>query len=778
MRLPVHLSNQLVFRTCEANVREEAESRHVHLVCAVGKIRSASLHGREHVVVPIVALVEGVIFPVNADTPELVLAEELGHSPQGWNGRPVYPYHPSEGGRQVSGNIPRIMEAGSFGTLFGTGFDGKRLNTEAWLDPMRAEKVGRQAQRVIERARNGEPIEVSVGAFVTAERRNGQFNGKSYKAVWRHIVPDHLAMLPEGTLGACSNAMGCGIRTNAGRTEDRPVIHVITEDADVEPVDLTDETAIYELRSLIGNGNNQYTHGGARANGDWKTGVGADGKKIGEGVKEGSKEDKQTGGAGYHMFSSESEKHIKEHDLTVQRMAGRNTVHFKAPDGTRHIHDHHTDTWRIHRGSNMKDAEMSTTQRSLKERLLGLLGFNAPAELSDEELRDELNDLLEPDDLRDAIGNGNNQYTRDTRGAEKPYGVKVGDVKPGDTIHDYNGKTMLHVTRVEDARAKGHKVFSGIAGEKPPADSGVKPGDRTSYAAGHHSRGVMVSSGHPDHPHNKDPKGAAGRRHSATDVEMIQAMHDKSVDLGATCYEDPSLADRLATNAAHSCGCGGHRPATTATTDTESQGDTDMKSKAERITALIANTKTAFTEDDRKMLETASDERLTALEQHVQTLATAEAAAQAKATDAAAQATAAETKLATAQASITTLEGKVGELETKAAATKSEADWMKDAPARIKTLVASAEAQEQARRDVLVTGLKTAAAAAYTEDELKAMPIDALEKLAKVAKLEEPRAAVNFGLRGVPVQTDDNKIPPPPNINDQIRAAQAAKKAS
>src|SRR5690606_5439608 len=30
----------------------------------------------------------------------------------------------------------------------------------------------------------------------------------------RNIVPDHLALLPEGTLGACSNADGCGINNN------------------------------------------------------------------------------------------------------------------------------------------------------------------------------------------------------------------------------------------------------------------------------------------------------------------------------------------------------------------------------------------------------------------------------------------------------------------------------------------------------------------------------------------------------------------------------------
>jgi hypothetical protein len=183
-------------------------SRHLHLMAATGTIRTAMFEEREHVVVPVVALVEGVMHAVNSPTPELVLAEEFSRVPEGWNGRPVLPDHPALGGMRTSANDPQILETQAFGRVFHTRADSRRLMMEAWLDPARAEKVG--AQRMMERIRAGEMLEVSVGVFIQVEEKSGVFEGRRYMAIWRDIVPDHLALLPEGTLGACNNAMGCG----------------------------------------------------------------------------------------------------------------------------------------------------------------------------------------------------------------------------------------------------------------------------------------------------------------------------------------------------------------------------------------------------------------------------------------------------------------------------------------------------------------------------------------------------------------------------------------
>lgn len=198
-------------RAIEANKHRSA--RQVILVGAadVAAIRTATFNGIEHVVVPVVALMEGVIHASNSEHPEFVPAEELEKIPTAWNGRPTVPNHPLDAaGYNVSANDPRTLEQQAFGYVFNARMKGKRLCMEAWLDRARCAKVGRSAQSVIERCEKGEPVEVSVGVFTETEQTSGEYKGKRYAAIWRNIVPDHLAMLPEGVPGACSLEMGCG----------------------------------------------------------------------------------------------------------------------------------------------------------------------------------------------------------------------------------------------------------------------------------------------------------------------------------------------------------------------------------------------------------------------------------------------------------------------------------------------------------------------------------------------------------------------------------------
>jgi hypothetical protein len=180
------------------------------LIGATGQIRTASFQQKEHLVVPTVALVEGVIWPMNAEHPELVLFEEFSRGVQGWNGRPVVYGHPILQGQPVSANDPKILEGWCFGTTFNATANAKKksLEMESWLDLVRAEAVG--AQELIDRLRAGQGIEISVGVYTREEEKSGDLNGEKYGAIWREPVPDHLAYLPDGQIGACSNAMGCG----------------------------------------------------------------------------------------------------------------------------------------------------------------------------------------------------------------------------------------------------------------------------------------------------------------------------------------------------------------------------------------------------------------------------------------------------------------------------------------------------------------------------------------------------------------------------------------
>jgi hypothetical protein len=173
-------------------------------------VRTESFMGREYLVVPAVALVEGVLHSANAEHPELALASEFGRYPSAWDGRPLVLNHPRVDGHYVSANSPEILRDWSFGVLFNTRLDGLKLKTEAWIDVARANELGGDFVATVDRIKGGQMVELSTGLFATVERVSGLYQGLEYKGIWRSIAPDHLAFLSAGTLGACSIAGGCG----------------------------------------------------------------------------------------------------------------------------------------------------------------------------------------------------------------------------------------------------------------------------------------------------------------------------------------------------------------------------------------------------------------------------------------------------------------------------------------------------------------------------------------------------------------------------------------
>ena len=184
------------------------------------KLRTATFEDQEHVIVPVVMLVgDIVVWPMNRPGPEFVPASELEKAASSWNGRHVLPDHPNGG--TTSANSPEVLESMAFGRVFAARFEDKKLKCDAWLNVARAEEVGDDATAVIDRVKAGEMVEVSVGAWVTAEESNGVHDGQRYEIIWRDIKSDHLALLPEGVPGACSIEDGCGApRMNKDGQED------------------------------------------------------------------------------------------------------------------------------------------------------------------------------------------------------------------------------------------------------------------------------------------------------------------------------------------------------------------------------------------------------------------------------------------------------------------------------------------------------------------------------------------------------------------------------
>jgi len=210
----------------------------LHLCGATGKSRLETRDGREYLVVPVVALMEGVIHPVNAESPEFVPADVLRRAANSWNGRPVTIGHPTKNGTQCSANDPDIFESHVIGTIFNSHVEGTKLLQEAWIDVKKAKKLH---PKMYERLAADKSEEVSVGTFVHGKPQEGRLGNKAYKVQWLEAQGDHLAFLPGGR-GACSIEMGCGTHRAAAHfvaaesielMPERPLAMVITALEDV-----------------------------------------------------------------------------------------------------------------------------------------------------------------------------------------------------------------------------------------------------------------------------------------------------------------------------------------------------------------------------------------------------------------------------------------------------------------------------------------------------------------------------------------------------------------
>jgi hypothetical protein len=183
----------------------------IHATSDSALVREDTFQGREYLVVPVVAIVEGVLQGANAVEPELATASEFGKNINGWNGRPVVMNHPQDGsGNYVSANSPQVLSDWGFGAIYDARVEDSKLKVEAWIDVERAKELGGEFHSTYERLVAGDLVEVSVGIFVEVVKRAGVYAGKKYGSVWSNVVPDHLAMLSANATGACSVEDGCG----------------------------------------------------------------------------------------------------------------------------------------------------------------------------------------------------------------------------------------------------------------------------------------------------------------------------------------------------------------------------------------------------------------------------------------------------------------------------------------------------------------------------------------------------------------------------------------
>ena len=170
--------------------------------------RRDMLDGAEHLVVPAVAIKEGVLNNI------FYPASELENFVQAWNGVPVPVNHPEVDGSFVTANSVEIENTANIGRFYNVFYDevNKSVKGEIWIHIDKATRLG--FANLIERLEAGDIMEVSTGLFGNTEPTAGVFNGKPYDSTISTIRPDHLALLPND-VGACSVKDGCGaMRTN------------------------------------------------------------------------------------------------------------------------------------------------------------------------------------------------------------------------------------------------------------------------------------------------------------------------------------------------------------------------------------------------------------------------------------------------------------------------------------------------------------------------------------------------------------------------------------
>lgn len=207
------------------------------------QLRVAKYEGEDHFVIPVVMMVGNhVVRPMHSKGTEFVPLSEISRVPAGWNGRAVVPDHPKNG--LGSANDPVTLETFSIGALFDSRIEDGRLVADAYLSPERCQRSD-LGKELLARVEAKETIEVSVGAWVRLEEKHGVNDaGLEYDYVWHDPVPDHLAMLPAGTRGACSVEAGCGgLRVNK---EGEDAMSDVTTDEEIGVGKVADKDGIID----------------------------------------------------------------------------------------------------------------------------------------------------------------------------------------------------------------------------------------------------------------------------------------------------------------------------------------------------------------------------------------------------------------------------------------------------------------------------------------------------------------------------------------------------
>jgi hypothetical protein len=167
-------------------------------------LREEELDGRAYLVAPVIPIRQQVM------NGTLNIESEITAVLPRWGGIPLVMGHPQENGNFISANSPEVLRRQGVGYMFNPAWRSGALHAEAWLDMAKCEALGGAALRALNAVREGKVVDVSTGYLAILEEASGEYEGVTYEAIARNLVPDHLAILLDEP-GACSVSDGCGI---------------------------------------------------------------------------------------------------------------------------------------------------------------------------------------------------------------------------------------------------------------------------------------------------------------------------------------------------------------------------------------------------------------------------------------------------------------------------------------------------------------------------------------------------------------------------------------
>jgi hypothetical protein len=200
-----------------------------------GAVKLITHDAREIMVVPVVAIVEGVL------NGKLVTVNEFAAIVEAWEGVAIPVRHPEINGVKVSANLPSIIESSVIGHFHNVKLVGNTLQGDMYIDIEATKRKG--FEPLLDRLAANEQIEVSTAYFADEEVVSGTHEGITYNAKARNLRPDHLAILPD-EVGACSIERGCGTFSRLLANAKRAVKSFLVGNAD--EVSMRDKEAMLQ----------------------------------------------------------------------------------------------------------------------------------------------------------------------------------------------------------------------------------------------------------------------------------------------------------------------------------------------------------------------------------------------------------------------------------------------------------------------------------------------------------------------------------------------------